>query len=376
MISKEPVGLDEEDDSPPTRLWRRPGVILIAVVVVGVLGYAAFRANVPPGRHANNTKNKTDAFIAEIAGYQPPAGMVGKAKAQDTDDGLPPPPPPTPPPQPPPSSPPPPPPPPPDPHPQPKAPQLWPPMTGGRAQAPDPRKMMVYALPPPVRPAAPPPEPEETGISFKASQIPGMKASAAMDETYWLMPGLLPLILDTAISSDVPGPFLAHLTGPVYSRKGVLLMEGKSQVVGSYTTMGKGSRLNAVSTVAFTPNGVWVPLTGQNMADDLGRAGLPGEVDRHLAQRFGPAVILALTGQTLSIVQAEASRGNNTYLNFGGGGNSGVGGLESLAQQILRSQMDIPDTFNKHQGEAVALFISQPVDFSASYRVHATKGAP
>jgi type IV secretion system protein VirB10 len=103
---------------------------------------------------------------------------------------------------------------------------------------------------------------------------------------------LLPCVLDTAIESDLPGQLLCHLPGPVYSPKGLLLMEAGTQIVGRYERMGQngGSRLLALSTYAHTPNGVWVPLSNTPMADDLGRAGLAGEVDNHYLARFGGAV--------------------------------------------------------------------------------------
>ena len=80
-----------------------------------------------------------------------------------------------------------------------------------------------------------------------------------------LLPGLLPLVLDTAVQSDLPGPLLAHLPGPVYSTKGVLLMEAGTQIIGRYETMKQnaGSRLLATSVFAHTPNGIWVPLAGE-----------------------------------------------------------------------------------------------------------------
>ncbi len=120
--------------------------------------------------------------------------------------------------------------------------------------------------------AAAPADPPQTGLAFQASSLPGVKASPAIDDTYQLMPGLLPCVLDTAIQSDLPGPLLCHLPGPVYSPKGVLLMEAETQVIGRYESMGKngGSRLMAVSAYAHTPNGIWVPLAGNPMSDDLG----------------------------------------------------------------------------------------------------------
>ena len=83
----------------------------------------------------------------------------------------------------------------------------------------------------------------------------GSKASPAIDETYMLLPGPLPLALDTAIQSDLPGPPLAHLPGPAYSTKGVLLMEAGTQIIGRYESMKQnaGSRLLATSVFAHTP---------------------------------------------------------------------------------------------------------------------------
>jgi type IV secretion system protein VirB10 len=223
-------------------------------------------------------------------------------------------------------------------------------------------------LPPLEKPTAIP-EPEETKIGFKPATLPGNKASPAIDETYMLLPGLLPLVLDTAVQSDLPGPLLAHLPGPVYSTKGVLLMEAGTQIVGRYETMKQnaGSRLLATSVFAHTPNGIWVPLSGEPLADDLGRTGLDGEVNNHYLQRFGAAILLSLTDQGLGIIQAEVSKGGNTYLSLNSGG--GGGGVSSLAQTILQSQINIPPTFSKHQGETMALFLDQPIDFSSSYRL-------
>ena len=203
--------------------------------------------------------------------------------------------------------------------------------------------MLSYAVPhsdPPKPDAAAPADPPQTGLAFQASSLPGVKASPAIDDTYQLMPGLLPCVLDTAIQSDLPGPLLCHLPGPVYSPKGVLLMEAGTQVIGRYQSMGRNgeSRLMAVSTYAHTPNGIWVPLAGNPMADDLGRTGFAGAVDNHYLERFGGAVILSLTESGLGILQAAVSKGGNTYISTDSANN--------LAEQILQSQINIaPDLF-------------------------------
>jgi type IV secretion system protein VirB10 len=224
--------------------------------------------------------------------------------------------------------------------------------------------MLSYVVPHsdgPKPAATMPADPPQTGLAFQASSLPGVKASPAIDDTYQLMPGLLPCVLDTAIESDLPGPLLCHLPGPVYSPKGALLMEAETQVIGRYESMGKngGSRLMAVSTYAHTPNGIWVPLAGNPMADDLGRTGFDGAVDNHYLERFGGAVILSLTESGLGIVQAAVSKGGNTYISTDSANN--------LAEQTLQAQIDIAPTFSKHQGETIAIWLTTPIDFSDSY---------
>jgi type IV secretion system protein VirB10 len=170
-------------------------------------------------------------------------------------------------------------------------------------------------------------------------------------------------VLDSAIDSNLPGPIYAHLAGPVYSPKGVLLMEAGTQVVGKYESMKQNgvNRLEAVSTAAYTPNGIVVPLAGDSLGDDLGRTGLSATIDKRLIERFGGAVLLDLSQAGLSIVQANVAKGGNTYLSFNGS--------DQLANQILQSTINLPPIGTKNQGSTIAILMTAPIDFSDSYRV-------
>jgi type IV secretion system protein VirB10 len=227
---------------------------------------------------------------------------------------------------------------------------------------------IVFVQPPaPVaKPAQPVPPEVHTRLAFKGAELSGVKASAAIDDTYQLMPGLLLCVLDVAINSDLPGPLACHLPGPVYSPKGVLLMEAETQVMGKYETVKNGqSRLMASSVMAHTPNGIWVPLAGEPFADALGRTGMDGVVDHHYFERFGAAGIMTVGESLLGIAQAAVSKGGNSYLSL----NTGSSGVGSLAQEILRSQINIPATLPKDQGSLIALWITNPIDFSDSYKI-------
>lgn len=333
----------EEDEEPePLPIWRRRKWLLVGLGVVVLLAFLFTRGK---PQHAQQAQKGDEPFIGVVVPYQPP-----KTEAPPSS---------------PPTS---------IPAPAPVSAPPPPAMPAFRGQLP-----MGTMMPKPVRPAmlsyvvphgdgpkpatGAPADPPQTRLAFQASSLPGIKASPAIDDTYQLMPGLLPCVLDTAIESDLPGPLLCHLPGPVYSPKGVLLMEAETQVIGRYESMGRngGSRLMAVSTYAHTPNGIWVPLAGNPMADDLGHSGFAGAVDNHYLERFGSAVILSLTESGLGIVQAAVSKGGNTYISTGSANN--------LAEQILQSQINIAPTFSKHQGKTIAIWLTTPIDFSDSYKL-------
>lgn len=238
-------------------------------------------------------------------------------------------------------------------------------------------RSMTFKMPPPrqkTSEAAIDPTTNQTKVVYKGVEFPGQKASPAMDETCVLQPGILFVELDSAIDSTYPGPIFGHLPSNVYSAvrapngDPVVLMEKGTTISGQYNSLvtgGGAKRLSASSVWAHTPNGVWVPLVGP-MGDGVGRSGLPGNVDEHWGARFGAALGLTFTEQAMSIVQAMVQKGGNSYLQFNGGGGSGVG---SLAQDILRAQASIAPTFYKNQGEIISIILTTPVSFNDSYKV-------
>ena len=352
--------LDDETEARP--LWLRPWVRYAALAAAVGVAYAVTRPKAPRPPDLT-TGASAETFIGAVVPYQPPA-QAPEPAPQPAPAPAPLPaatpvvyaptmlPPATPPPA--------------APPPAPAVRNYLPALPNSVPSRPVSLSYGVPHMDPPKAATAAPAAPERTGLAFKVASLPGVKASPAIDETLMLLPGLLPCVLDTAIKSDLPGPLLCHLPGPVYSPKGVLLMEAGTQVIGKYEQMAKnsGNRLIASSAFAHTPNGVWVPLTGEPLADGLGRNGLDGAVDNHYGERFGASIALNFSDAALGIIQSEVSKGGNTYLQLNSG--SGVGGL---AQQILQSTINIPPTFSKNQGELIAIFLDQPIDFSDSYKL-------
>ncbi len=172
--------------------------------------------------------------------------------------------------------------------------------------------------------------------------------------------------LDTAINTDVAGPFKCRLPLDVLSATGVTLMEKGTKVWGRYNssvTQGQ-KRIVSVTGKAKTPNGVIIPLTGGSMADELGASGVPGDVDNHWGERIGPAVALSLLDSAFSLAQTELQKAGSTNLNISSG--SGIG---SLAQQMLTHSINIPPTITLPQGTLVALWPPDFINFNPSYKL-------
>jgi type IV secretion system protein VirB10 len=208
-----------------------------------------------------------------------------------------------------------------------------------------------------------------TAIAYKSATISGAKTATIQDRNLLLMPGPLICIMDTAINTDVAGPFQCHLSQAALSPTNVTLMEQGTKIQGGYTSgaVQGQSRVIAVTANAITPNGIIVPLGGP-IADELGAGGVEGTVDNHWLQRLGGALLLSLVDSAFSLAQTELQKAGSTNLNISTG--SGVGGL---ASQLLAKTINIPPTITLSQGTTVALWNPGIIDFSPSYKLEMTR---
>ncbi len=183
-------------------------------------------------------------------------------------------------------------------------------------------------------------ESNKTTVAFKGVSMPGGKAGKALNQTYLMLPQMIPCRLTSAINST--------LTGPIFCT----------------TTQDVRSAGNAI-----TPRGIPVQLNS-NMMDSMGRAGIPGTVDNHYFERFGAGVLLALTqtaASTLAAAMQSQNNGSQTNFNFGGGVNTSS--LDTVALEILRSQMQQKPTISVPPGTIVLIGVTYPIDFSDALQV-------
>jgi type IV secretion system protein VirB10 len=106
---------------------------------------------------------------------------------------------------------------------------------------------------------------------------------------------------------------------------------------------------------------VVVPLDSPG-ADELGRSGLPGEVNRHFWERFGAAMLVSVVN---GAVQAAAQSSH------GGSGNVIVNpsASQDVLTEILKNTINIPPTVVKQNGDRIQVLVARDLDFRSVYEL-------
>ena len=170
--------------------------------------------------------------------------------------------------------------------------------------------------------------------------------------------------LITAMDSTLPGLVTCVTAADTYSADGsVVLIERGTTLFGeTRSTVQAGSaRIFVVWTEARTPAGITVPLTSPG-ADELGRSGLPGTVNRHFWDRFGAALLISVVDGAIQTAVAAESRGSNgTTVQL-----DPESGRDVLTE-VLRSTVGVPPTVVKRNGDRIQIVVARDVDFSSVY---------
>ncbi len=171
--------------------------------------------------------------------------------------------------------------------------------------------------------------------------------------------------LETALDSTLPGMATCVTATDTFSVDGrVVLLERGTKLVGETRGgMRQGqARLFVLWTQARTPEGVVVALASPG-TDELGRSGLPGEVDRHFFERFGAAMLISvIDGVVQSAIQDSMGDATVIY-------NPSTS--QDILTEVLRSTVNIPPTVRKPQGDRIQVLVARDLDFRSVYRLRA-----
>ena len=218
------------------------------------------------------------------------------------------------------------------------------------------------------------------GELLKPTELAGYKATVMRHPGMTIEQGrIIQCHNVTPLTSGLPGFVQARIAQDVWSSDGTMkLIDHDSTMFGEIAhglTNGQ-ERLFVLWRQITTPPPNLVRITlNSPAADEMGEAGLPGDIDRHVWRKLGGALMLSgiqavLSGVSSGLSNALSSHGNssngqqqNSSLNFyqfSGSGNQ-------LASQLLESTIHIPDTLHRDQALPCSAFVSGDLDFSGVY---------
>ena len=231
-----------------------------------------------------------------------------------------------------------------------------------------------YLPPPPLQPTAPDPGRTAPGIVYDIAQaaVAGVTAATGTapqatkatavgggDRTYLVAQGtLIYAVLETALNSTQSGQVRAMISKPVYNALGTQMLIPKgSRIFGEYKgDLDSGqNRAAIIWTRLIRPDGATISLDSP-ASDQLGRAGVKGELNTH----FGERLLGALLQSTIDFGVAVASRSVTS--------NNGVVIALPNAAQASSSQLIQPPpkpTLKVRHGTRIAVFVARDLDFAA-----------
>ena len=169
--------------------------------------------------------------------------------------------------------------------------------------------------------------------------------------------------LETAIDSSLPGLTTCITATDTFGADGkVVLLERGTKLVGETRgIVAQGtSRVFVIWTEARTPTGVVVPLASPG-TDELGRSGLPGEVNRHFFERFGAAMLISIIDGAVQGAIASQSRGGAVIVN--------PTASEEVTTEALKGTVNIPPTVVKAHGDRIQVLVARDLDFRSVYEL-------
>lgn len=170
--------------------------------------------------------------------------------------------------------------------------------------------------------------------------------------------------LETAIDSTLPGMTTCIMATDSFGADGsVVLLERGTKLIGE--TRGQvrrgAARIFILWNEARTPSGVVVPLASPG-TDELGRSGLPGEVDRHFWDRFGAAILVSvIDGAIQAAVQSQRENGDTVIVS--------PSTSRDVMTEVLKSTLDIPHSVTKANGDRIQVLVARDLDFRSVYEL-------
>ncbi len=200
-------------------------------------------------------------------------------------------------------------------------------------------------------------------------------------------------VLETAINTDLPGSLRAVVSRDVFAESGknILIPKG-SRLIGSYaTSVAYGvSRVQIIWSRLIRPDGIDVQINSTSV-DNLGRAGVPGELNEHIMKNLSTALMISMLDYGLATYLDKNTTSGTTTVTYGASatGTSSTNGVtitpttttsttpsnqqlaannmlanvQEVGKQILEKSMARPPTITINQGTSLKVYVQRDIIF-------------
>jgi len=191
---------------------------------------------------------------------------------------------------------------------------------------------------------------------------------------------LIQATTESVINTELPAPIRAIVSRDTYAESGTIpLIPKGSRLIGTYNTaVGSGqSRVFIVWTRVIRPDGVDVMINSPGV-DQIGQAGLGGQVDSKFQEIFSRSVLASVVGIGFAIGSDKISGGSTTTAN-GPNGSSTTGDaattatvnarnrLGSTTDGFLQKLIGVSPSILVDQGTPINVFVNRDLIFPAEF---------
>ena len=220
------------------------------------------------------------------------------------------------------------------------------------------------SLPPAARPAAPQTERPDVLPTTLREPVSPYEVKAGT---------IIPAVLLTGISSDLPGQLIAQVREPVFDTESGrhLLIPHGARLIGLYdhqVVYGQERVLITWKRVIF-PNATSLSLKdGMPGTDATGAAGFKDQVNHHLIRVFGNALLLSIISAGVQLSQIPSFGQGFTGPSAGNVLGGAVGQeLGQTSSELIRRGMNVAPTIEIRPGYAFNVMVIQDLVFPGPY---------
>ncbi|MDD2892537.1 MAG: type IV secretion system protein VirB10 [Halothiobacillaceae bacterium] len=180
---------------------------------------------------------------------------------------------------------------------------------------------------------------------------------------------IIPCSLKTGIDTTLAGFIECEVSNDVYSANGkIILINRGAMLHGEQQSALKNgqARVFLLWTRVDNPDGTVAELDSPG-TDAMGYNGVGGYVDNHFQERFGAAIMISVIKDATQFTLSNLARNAQQQQQFvpSNTANTGV----SMAQDVLRNDMNIPPTLMVLPASKVNVLVSRDISFESVYKV-------